>query len=123
MKTGGIYDMRLTIYGGPGQRKGHASKCLLRRRTRSQRDIVHRPSAPKSFQRCGWLVAQRLDAGARPAPPGAGGLPNFQWFPMISNDFQSIPITFEKIYVCVRSGPGEGPAAADFSMFNAQSTI
>ena len=49
------------------------------------------------FRACWRLGAQRLVARARPAPPGAGGVPNCRWFPVISNQFQSIPITFEKI--------------------------
>ena len=44
------------------------------------------------FRACWRLGAQRLDARARPAPPGAGGVPNCRWFPVISGDFQSIPI-------------------------------
>jgi len=54
------------------------------------------PAAAEDYRCSGRLDAQRLDVGARPATPGAGGLPppNFQWFPVISNQFQSIPMTF-----------------------------
>jgi len=51
----------------------------------------------------------------------------FQSIPINSNQFQSIPINsnqFQSLFkYSVRPGPDKGPAAADFSMYNAQSAI
>jgi len=64
------------------------------------------------FRTCWRLGAQRLDARARPAPPGAGGVPNCRWFPVISNQFQSLLEKYEKrrsISMRVRCRTGKPP--------------
>jgi hypothetical protein len=62
------------------QRNAHASKCLLRRQTTSQRDIVHQspgcPPSPRLWRDRGCL-SLRSNC-------------EFQGFPMISNQFQSL---------------------------------